>query len=445
MDNYEKNARLVEEAVEQKCAFLQPDPFLVQRVLNAANEKSEVKMKKKISVAFVLVMALMMLSATALAAITLNALYERVIKQESETGNIEDWDAASKVALVDWMVDAGVGLDEGQVARLHEDDLTDEERGELAFEIISAYYPARDGILTSVDIIAKEKGPIENWSLEDKAWLSEIIGEYDPESIAMGMNLLPGEDDISQEEALEAFYNYYFTEYGVERSEFLEKTATYFFGESEFDDGNGPIMRRRWVINMMMTDGNDAGAYISTDGEIISATEPYNMQPEWDDQSIRDTQRDEFTTIEGIYAYEQKWRPVMEQLQANGVDLTNKYLPYFLDGKSYGLPTDDDIPRETATEIARTTIMENREWEEDWFKYCSMREAYRTEDPNGPMYWIVFKRYLAGDLAHESYEMGLNAFIPKVITVKIDAHSGEVAEILSSDEVDEFLFDRFGM
>ena len=46
MDNYEKNARLVEEAVEQKCAFLQPNPLLAEHVLNAAEKKGKSGDKK---------------------------------------------------------------------------------------------------------------------------------------------------------------------------------------------------------------------------------------------------------------------------------------------------------------------------------------------------------------------------------------------------------------
>ena len=69
MNNDEKNARLVQEAVEQKCAFLQPDPLLAQRVLSTANAKGEMKVKRKMSVGFVLALALAMMTAvTALAA-----------------------------------------------------------------------------------------------------------------------------------------------------------------------------------------------------------------------------------------------------------------------------------------------------------------------------------------------------------------------------------------
>ena len=72
MDNYEKNARLVEEAVEQKCAFLQPDPLLAEHVLNAADEKGEMR-DKKVS-PFSLIFALVMMT---MIAVTVSLIHRR--------------------------------------------------------------------------------------------------------------------------------------------------------------------------------------------------------------------------------------------------------------------------------------------------------------------------------------------------------------------------------
>ena len=142
---------------------LENKPGFEREVLKRA--RGEIKVKKKLSVGLVFILILVLAAATALAAMTLSAYYEKVIKWEGKSGVIQNWSAADKVALVDWMAEVGVELDAEQVARLHNDSLTEAEQGKLAMEIIDGYYPARDGILTSVDIIAKEKGPIEYWSI----------------------------------------------------------------------------------------------------------------------------------------------------------------------------------------------------------------------------------------------------------------------------------------
>lgn len=59
------------------------------------------------------------------------------------------------------MVEAGIQLEPELVASLQGDQLNDEEKEQLVSEIINGYYPARDGILTTVDIIAKDKGSID--------------------------------------------------------------------------------------------------------------------------------------------------------------------------------------------------------------------------------------------------------------------------------------------
>ena len=69
MDNHRRNVQLVQEAVGRKCADLEHDPYLVQRVLNAAEEKEKARKPEKrkgfsVSLAFALV--LMMVGAVAI-------------------------------------------------------------------------------------------------------------------------------------------------------------------------------------------------------------------------------------------------------------------------------------------------------------------------------------------------------------------------------------------
>ena len=176
--------------------------------------RGEIKVKKKLSVGFVLVIVLALAAVTALAAMTLNAYYEKVIEKESEIGRIQDWSTADKIALVNWMVEAGIQLEPELVASLQGDQLNDEEKEQLVSEIINGYYPARDGILTTVDIIAKDKGPIGTWSLEDKAWYSEMQAKYNHD-VTNTRNILPDGDDLSEEEAVRIAFEYYQQTYGL--------------------------------------------------------------------------------------------------------------------------------------------------------------------------------------------------------------------------------------
>ena len=56
MNQHRKNVALVQEAVERKCADLQPDPFLAQRVMNADVETPRRRSPFSVGLAFALVL-----------------------------------------------------------------------------------------------------------------------------------------------------------------------------------------------------------------------------------------------------------------------------------------------------------------------------------------------------------------------------------------------------
>lgn len=64
MDNERKSARLVREALEEQCAFLEPDPYLAQRVLRLASKQEEGK-PWQISRGLAAIMALVLITVTA--------------------------------------------------------------------------------------------------------------------------------------------------------------------------------------------------------------------------------------------------------------------------------------------------------------------------------------------------------------------------------------------
>lgn len=122
-DQYAKNVELVQEAVRQKCASLQPNPYLAQRVLNEANRKGGRKMKK-ISVGFALMMAIMLMSVTALAAVLLTGhdvkLYEGVEAVNLLPDQWQSYDVCHR--LEDGYLVGGFSLDEDSIAPMDEDD-----------------------------------------------------------------------------------------------------------------------------------------------------------------------------------------------------------------------------------------------------------------------------------------------------------------------------------
>ena len=397
--------------------------------------RGEVKVKKKLSVGFVLVIVLVLAAVTALAAMTLNAYYEKAVEKEGKSGLIQDWNTTDKVALVDWMVEAGVELDEGQVAQLHRDDLSEDEQGALAMEIINGYYPARDGVLTSVDIIAKEKGPVEYWSLEDKAWFSEMLAKYQPEEVS-GVNLLPTEADITQEQAIEIMYAYYEKEYGLKRGDFDESKMSISFSENTWDDGSGPQRLKTWGMNLWLKADSEhpMGIYILPDGTIKQASEPYVQT--WRDEWYDTLMRSDFWSIEGLYRFKQEWEPKVKQLQASGKQIDNKELVYLL-GIDFELPQKNDITRDQAFANAQAALLKAKGWSDERLNLYGTREAYRVDASKRPEYYFVFT-FWTSTISDQQREKAQELFdrgdIPLKMIVRIDAKNGDVIEIRDDND-----------
>lgn len=418
----------IRHAVNARLSGLEGDPRLAQRVIQAA--KGEINVKKKLSVAFALTVILALAAVTALA-MTLDAYYEKTIEKEGQSGLIQTWSAADKAALVDWMVEAGIELDEEKVARLRHDVLDEDAKDILAMEIISGYYPARDGVLTSVDIIAKEKGPIEYWSLEDKAWFSQMIANHQPGEVS-SVNLLPTEEDITQEQAIEIMYTYYEKEYGLTRGDFDESKMSVSFSEGAWDDGS---QSKAWSMDVWLKSDADhpMGISILPDGTIRHASAPYTQT--WRDDWYDTFMAEDFWTVEGMYRFAQEWTPRAQQIVSGGEKLPHD-LRYLL-SKAYGLPTDADLSRDEALALARNAILSAEGWTEEKLSLFETREAYRIDEPAQPVYWFVFIWSIHSQEQRDAVEaLHQQGGIPRRVIVKVGAADGSVLSVEESNRVD---------
>jgi len=439
MDDHNQVER-IRHAVDTRLSGLEGDPWMMQRVLS--NAKGETKVKKKLSVGFVLVMVLVLATVAALAAVTWNALYEKTIEKEGQSGLIQFWSTSDKVALVDWMVEAGAKLDDAKVVQLHDGSLSEEQQGALAMELIRDYFPARDGILTSVDIIAKEKGPIENWSLEDKAWFSKMLEKYQPEEVG-SVNLLPDGDDITQEQAIEIMYAYYEKQYGLTRNDFDETKMTVSFSENTWDDGSGPERLQTWNMDLWLKNDSDHPMSIAIlpDGTVKQANGPYIAS--WRDEWYSMLTADDFWTIQGLHHFEQKWKSQVETLLANGEEVP-KDLQYLVSLR-FGLPKNDDITRNEAYSYAEDAIL-NSGFSQTYLGYYGTREAYLLNEDGDGYYKFSFTYWvypLADERRQIAEELHGKGEIPQKIIVCINASTGELISLEQSNAVDGP--ERFGI
>jgi hypothetical protein len=440
MNDSRKDRDYVRAAIDDCLSGVDQMPSLRLDIIRKA--RGEVKVKKKLSVGFVLVMILVLVTVAALAAVTWSALYEKAIEKEGQSGLIQDWSASDKVALVDWMAEAGAKLDDTKVAQLHDGSLNEEQQGVLAMELIQDYFPARDGILTSVDIIAKEKGPIENWSLEDKAWFSEMLLKYQPEEVG-SVNLLPDGDDITQEQAIEIMYAYYEKQYGLTRNDFDETKMTVSFSENTWDDGSGPERLQTWNLDLWLKNDSDHPLSIAIlpDGTVKQAGGPYIAS--WRDEWYSTLTSDNFWTIQGLYHFEQKWKSQVETLLANGEEVPMDL--QYLVSLRFSLPKDDDITRDEAYSHAEDAIL-NSGFSQTYLGYYGTREAYLLNEDGDGYYKFAFTYWvypIADERRQIAEKLHGEGEIPQKIIVCINASTGELISLEQSNALDGS--ERFGI
>ena len=411
-------------ALDECLSYVDDLPSLHRDIMRKA--RGETIVRRKLSVGLVFMIVLILAAITALAAITLNTLYEKTIEMEGQSGLIQDWSAEEKTELIHMMIDAGIQLDQEKVNLLSSDTLSSAEKDTLAMDIITDYYPARDGILSTVDIIAKEKGSIEHWSLEDHAWFSEMMDQYQPVE-GRGKNMLPDDNAITQEEAKQIFFDYYQNEYGIEMDYYDLSTFTVAYRESTFDDGEAPPRRlEHWTFNVKSVDGSDwLGMQIAAnDGEIINAVRPRFVITEdsWRDDWYDTEFSDDFWTIEGMCAFLEGWIPRVEEIAArNGFHLYDD-LPYFV-AMPFSIPDGSCITREEALSSANAQVVKHCGLHEDMLKYYLVREAFLRGDSERPVYFFEYLRNRASNELPEQDQEALRS-----VAVFIDGRTGEIIQ-----------------
>ncbi|MDO4370722.1 MAG: hypothetical protein Q4D43_05340, partial [Clostridia bacterium] len=146
----------------------------VMRRIRAAQEPPPRRVRK-MPVAVAVALILLLISTVAIAAMSLLGVFERSfeIEQEEKGAFIDDWSVEHQIELIELLASAGEDLDEDKMALLYSDALSEDEKSALAVEILAERYDLNHGCLETLSFLLQEKGPIENWTHEERAWLSE--------------------------------------------------------------------------------------------------------------------------------------------------------------------------------------------------------------------------------------------------------------------------------
>lgn len=278
MDEYRENVKKVQKALNQDAAFIQPNPYLAQRVLNAANAEcygnGGIVVKKKLSIGFVAAFILMLSTVTALA-IGLANYFGGFAALEDTYGEYEQWPSSAKVELVKLMSDSGV-LSEHEASlwgRTNESD-----RQEVADEVLAMHYEGMTYIDT-YNAMTRELGPIEMWSDENRALYTSILQQYGKYGMDWPIYVVPSETDVTREEAIGIARKSVLAMFTLEEAQLNEMSVDAIFSIDPYNTVGAPSDEPFWEINFGY--GLAYRIYMTRTGEMLGVSGPTTEFYRW--------------------------------------------------------------------------------------------------------------------------------------------------------------------
>lgn len=280
-----KDKQIVQRVIDNSLSGIQDDPWMAQRVLNMAHETQGtggIVGKKKLSIGFVLMMAVMLLGVTALAATLLwQDAGEKVAPVESENGYYDTWNTEAKIELIKALYDLGELKDNPDAERvLNSTDMPDTEKNALCDKIMCAYVNGSPDTVTLLSILEKLHGDMSTWSMEDKVWYNNLLNANNMLSAEDTNYVLSETGEFTQEQAVDAAKSFLISK-GAENLDKAQIEATMyeesddqFYGETQVSKKG----RRVWSVVFHLEEeglpyGGTCHVDIATDGSVIA----YNL------------------------------------------------------------------------------------------------------------------------------------------------------------------------
>ena len=142
--------------------------------------RGEVKVKKKLSVGFVLVIVLVLAAVTALAVALLWEQQVVPMKEiEQAEGDYVNWSISQKQALIRALIDSGNIEETAETARLFDDSTGETEKQAIANQLVLTLTGQTDVKEINVDIITYAiMGSTDTWTLEQRVWWQQVTNQF---------------------------------------------------------------------------------------------------------------------------------------------------------------------------------------------------------------------------------------------------------------------------
>lgn len=371
-------------------------PMATRRaVLTRVRERKKPVMRSKFSIALIIMIVLMLLSTVALAVTLSREYFEDVAQLQFESGYYEDWGFEEKKMMVDILREYGL-ISEEQSKLLD----TEAEIDALMIERYGVEGSNRMDTIGLYSILEIELGLIETWSLEQRAWYSDMMMRTGllKKGGEEGIFGIPEMNDVQPEEAISIAKAAIIDAFGLPEGALDNHRIELSF---ETDSNDWERNNLHYIINFW---GDEYyWCNITRDGRIMDSTmDSFSRSPSEQFEQKRK---------------EEEKAKVAEVLRPHGAaDLWSLEDKMQYLGENNGIPSEGDISEAKAVEIAKQRLKdigyELAGYEVSvWYKIYD--DPYNAAPVTDQPFYVI---YFIDDL-----EAPFNVF-----SVAIDAASGEI-------------------
>lgn len=242
--------------------------------LPARRERRRARTKPRYAVAFALLMVAL-LCATALAAYVVNrGFFSDVAELNQIAGAYDDWTLAEKESIVRSMKEHGV-LQDAAPWDAALKILSEKKREKALDELFSQRYGihGRTDVITAAGIVEAELGLYDpEWTLEKKAAYTQLMLELDLLGYDTNIDLLPDEDDIPQQQAMEIAKKAVQEAYGYDDAtmDSYDIWTSFLLRRSEMG-----VRDPYYMLEFVGPELSYHVVYVSGDGKVLSSEDGY--------------------------------------------------------------------------------------------------------------------------------------------------------------------------
>lgn len=433
-----REENMIRREIDAEFAFLNNRPSLHYEIMREI--KGEKIVKKKISVGLVLALAMMLLSAVALAYTLSRQYFEDVAQLQFDSGYYDDWGWEEKQAMVEILQKHGL-ISDGEAASMKKEADVD------AYMIERYGIDGRSDVIGLWGILETELGPISTWSLEQKAWYTDMqieIGLLTKDNDDF-ICALPEKDDTQPDEAVAIAKAAIMEAYGLEENALDGHQVDIAF-ETHASDWERENLH--YNINFWGDGLKYYTCSVTRDGKImdslmdedyLSPAEQVQMEQQFANENDLEATAlfqqyanehipaelysFEFWPLEDKKAVTDMLRPVILENMAENPNYAD-FTRIFWATHFYGLPDEKAITQEKAIDLAKAQLTSAFGLtEEQAAAVDSVGLFYEVTDPEHPLWKVTLR---VGEQRDAAIALDMKLFYRYRIV--IDAYAGTVTE-----------------